>query len=269
MKQVNINVAFKMLLLFGFSTFFLLSIFTGMVSLYVHPRMIPYMIFASATMLFIALLLFNDLFKPTLEKTNSWSLLFFMIPLIMAFVLPATSFDANSGTIGDVQFSANTNNTFQNNQQLNNTEAAADNNSTIDSKDANETSKTEDSIPLQNGILVMDSKNFYHFLCEIYENLEQYKGTSIEVVGFVFKDNMYASNEFVPARLMMVCCAADMQPTGLLCHYEETSELVVNSWVKVRGVIDETIFDGEKIPCIIAQCVEKAEEPSEPYVYPY
>ncbi|WP_408647987.1 TIGR03943 family putative permease subunit [Vallitalea guaymasensis] len=39
----------------------------------------------------------------------------------------------------------------------------------------------------------------------------------MEVIGLVFKDNKeFKDNEFVPARLLMVCCATDMVP---ICFY--------------------------------------------------
>ena len=68
--RFNINIALKILLLFGFAAFFLRTVLTGSVSLYVHPRIIPYMIFAAAAMIVIAFLLFGDLFKSTGKKQN-------------------------------------------------------------------------------------------------------------------------------------------------------------------------------------------------------
>ena len=52
--RFNINTAIKIILLLGFASFFMVTIFTGSVSLYVHPRIVPYMIFASVVMVIIA-----------------------------------------------------------------------------------------------------------------------------------------------------------------------------------------------------------------------
>ncbi len=272
-SRFNKNVALKILLLFGFSVFFLITIFTGSVSLYVHPRIIPYMFFAAAAMISIALLLFRDLFKPTKENENSWPLLFFIIPLILAFSLPAKSFDSSTGAIGDIQLSsggATSTSTVEATQKSGNTENAEESGSDLDTGDTDENEAAKEGLSLQNGVLVMDSNNFYECLCEIYADLDQYKQTPVEVVGFVFReDESLADDEFVPARLMMVCCAADMQPVGLLCQYDKASELKADSWVKVIGTIEETKFDGGTIPCIVAQSVEITEEPDAAYVYPY
>ena len=60
-----------------------------------------------------------------------------------------------------------------------------------------------------------------------------------------------------------------MQPTGLLCFYDAAPQLKDNSWVHVDGVIDETTFEGETIPCILAKSVAPTDPPAESYVYPY
>ncbi len=268
----NVNIALKIFLLFGFAAFFLISIFTGLISLYVHPRIIPYMIFASVAMIIIAFLLFRDLFKPEQKETNSLPLLFFIVPLFMAFAFPAESFNSSTATIGEVQLSSEesiSGNTVDPTQESQETDMATEN-SALDTDDTAEIKESDTNIPLQNGVLIIDSSNFYECLGNIYTDLDKYKGTRVEVVGFVFKeDENFAENEFVPARLMMVCCAADMQPVGLLCQYDQTFQLEADSWVKVSGIIEETEFDGYTVPCIIAQNVESAEEPDESYIYPY
>jgi len=68
---------------------------------------------------------------------------------------------------------------------------------------------------------------------------------------------------------MMVCCAADMQPVGFLCRYEQTSNLKSDSWVKVTGVIGKTEFEGENVPFIEAQSVTNVDKPENDYIYPY
>lgn len=271
-RYLNINVALKILLLLGFAFFFLNSVVTGSVSLYVHPRIIPYLIFAAVVMVIIALLLMGNLFNPQKHKVSLLSMVFFAIPLLMAFTLSPKSFNSSTGTVGDVQLSGGntvsneTVKTAQSTEDQSNSEASSIESGVEDS--AHE--KSDESSFLQNGVIVMNSDNYYECLCELYADMDQYKGLPIEVVGFVFKENdNFADNEFVPARLMMVCCAADMQPVGLLCQYDQTSQLEADSWVKVSGTIEETEFDGETIPSIVAQKVESAEEPDEAYVYPY
>ncbi|WP_053956405.1 TIGR03943 family putative permease subunit [Inediibacterium massiliense] len=272
--RVNINVSLKILVLFGFAYFYIYSVFTGLVRKYVHPRMIPYMICASIIMGIIVWVLLGELFRERNIKENSWTLLFFIIPLIMAITFPAKTFDSSIGTAGDLDISSETNitkNTQESFKSLNQKEMPIES-SVGNNKLYNENTKYihKEEIELQNGIIVIDSSNYYQYLNEIYENIDKYEGNKIEIVGFVFKDNKeFADNEFVPARLMMVCCAADMVPVGFLCRYEKAKELEVDSWVKVKGTICKEKFQENNIPFIEVISIEEADKPKEEYVYPY
>ncbi len=276
LRCFNINTALKILLLLGFSFFFLQTLFTGSVSLYVHPRINPYMIFASAVMIAIAFLLLGDLFKPHEKKANSWPLLFFIIPLIMAYALPAQSFNSSTGTVGEIQLSGGertSSNNKESSKQSELTNKSAESAAAIagsENKDIAASKVFEEGLTLQNGVIVMENRNFYNWINEIYTDIDKYVGTPIEVIGFVFNDNeAFGENEFVPARLMMVCCAADMVPVGFLCRYDNASKLETDSWVKVTGTIEKTMFDGETIPYIKAKSIETSDKPAEDYVYPY
>lgn len=268
--RLNTTIALKIVLLFGFAAFFCLTIFTGSVRLYVHPRIIPFMLFAVAAMLIIAILLSRNLFSP--EQTGSfWPLLFFVLPLLMALAIPAKPFDSGSGTTGSVQLISNTAavNTANPDSSAPPSASEAPSTATDISQTLPQVEMLKPDITLQDGVLVLTSENFYGSLCDVYDHLGAYKGTPISLVGYVFKDSSFAPNQFVPARLLMVCCAADMQPTGLLCLYDGAPQLEANSWVHVDGVIDETSFEGETIPCIKAKSVTPTEAPAEAYVYPY
>ncbi|MPN28749.1 hypothetical protein SDC9_176194 [bioreactor metagenome] len=91
----------------------------------------------------------------------------------------------------------------------------------------------------------------------------------IECVGMVFKSDQYTNEEFAAARLMMVCCAADMVPVGFMCSYAQASELKTDSWKKVTGIIDQKQCDGNIVPYVKVLTVEDAEKPDNEYIYPY
>lgn len=272
-KRLNFNTALKILLLIGFATFFLYTIFNGSVTMYVHPRIIPYMIFASVVMVVIAFLLLGDLFKSPNKKNSSWCLLFYILPLIMAFALPAKSFDSSTGTLGNVQFSgieSKSNITVESAQTSAQTSEQTVSSTESRSEDTTASATINDGLQLQNDALIMTDSNFYECMNEIYNDMDKYEGVKIEVVGFVFNEiDGFSDNEFVPARLMMVCCAADMVPVGFLCRYDKASELTADTWVKVTGTIGITQYEGENIPYIQAETVEETEIPANKYVYPY
>ncbi|MDR1573405.1 MAG: TIGR03943 family protein [Clostridiales Family XIII bacterium] len=110
---------------------------------------------------------------------------------------------------------------------------------------------------------------FYAWLNELYANLELYEGRRIAVTGFVFKDpEMFGADEFVPARLGMTCCVADLVPYGLICKYDKAGELEADAWVRVEGVIQAGEYEGAEEPQIAVTSVEPAD-PVEGYIYPF
>jgi putative membrane protein len=271
-RRFNRTVAFEIFLLIGFASFYLDTIISGTVDRYVHPRIIPYLIFAAGVMMILAFLLLGDLYKPQKKKQSLWPLAFFALPLLMAFAVPPKALSASTGMVGEVQLSGETVRSRADAQTAQDTSGQGNvaAGSPSAEPDHSTSGTSEGNSLLQNGVIVMNSDNFYDCLNELYDHMDQYKGMAIQVIGFVFKENDdLTKNEFVPARLMMVCCAADMEPVGLLCQYDKTSELKVDSWVKVSGTMGEAEFEGKTIPCIMAQNVEPAQEPDESYVYPY
>lgn len=270
LNRLNTTVALKMVLLLGFAAFFCMTVLTGSVRLYVHPRIIPFMLFAAAAMLVIALLLGRDLFSPV-QTGGFWPLLFFVLPLLMALAIPPKALDSANGTT-TVQLISNAAAVGSAAPEASAPTSAfeAAGGGSDSAQPLPQIGLQKPDITLQDGVLVLTGENFYTGLCAVYDHLDDYKGTPVSLVGAVFKDNeSFAANQFVPARLMMVCCAADMQPAGLLCLYDGAPQLAVDSWVKVNGIIGETTFAGETIPCILAESVTAAEAPPEPYIYPY
>lgn len=119
------------------------------------------------------------------------------------------------------------------------------------------------------GKIILDDNNFYGWMFLIYRNLEDYKGLEIEVEGFVYQDPEYTGGEFVVARFVMVCCAADMQLVGIMAYPGEVPVPPPETWVKVSGTLDQDRFQGAEIPVIRVKGVTGVEKPALEYVYPY
>jgi putative membrane protein len=62
-KRLNKATSLEIILLAGFAVFFIRAAATGSVSLYVHPRVVPFIIFAAIAMLIIALVRVGDLLR--------------------------------------------------------------------------------------------------------------------------------------------------------------------------------------------------------------
>jgi putative membrane protein len=289
-RGVNIEAALKVFILSGFSLFFYSIIHSGKVQLYVHPRIVPYMEFGILAMVSISLFTLKELFKPK-RKYQITSYLFFIIPLFLAFLLPPKSMDSSSMSFGDMKIARQTKGPTSDTGSVD----KADNSFPDDDTASTDSSSNSDNpspsfevnssnyealaslarepsarvMKLQNGMVVMGDDNFVKWLQELDNNREKYQGKRIQVVGFVFKDNHLKKNEFIPARLMMTCCAADLQPVGMLCRYDKAAELKHDTWVKVTGTIKVIDYKGEKVPIIEAESVVKTSKPNNDYVYPF
>lgn len=121
--------------------------------------------------------------------------------------------------------------------------------------------------------IVVSNDDFSMWFTELYTNIKNYKGYTIVMTGYVFKDpNIYKEDEFVPARLMMSCCVADLSPAGIVCKYDKASELKENSWVTVEGTLHVGQYEYEgkqyKEPQIFVTKITPAKE-VKGYVYPF
>jgi putative membrane protein len=278
------EAALKIVILVGFALFFSMLLQTGKVQLYVNPRIVPYVKFGIVAMIAISLVSIRDIFKPK-RKVNLAPYLFFLIPLLMAFSLPAKAMDSTSMAFGDVKISQQQgsnadyftpddiaeNRTEDTVQMSDNSPMTEEDSLSSDSMDSTQADpdQTDSRLTMQGDTIVMGDNNFVQWLQEIYDNMGKYEGEKIEVTGFVFKSKDFKGNEFAPARLMMACCTADLQPVGLLCRYEKAAELKQDTWLKVTGTIRIVDYNGEKTPVIVADNVVSTNKPKNEYVYPY
>lgn len=122
--------------------------------------------------------------------------------------------------------------------------------------------------PESRAVTVADEE-FYGWCSEFYMYPDRFEGFEITLTGFVVKDiPSLNQDEFVPARLMMSCCAADLSPCGIVCQYDGVAGLEAGSWVTVTGVLQVGSFDGAPEPQLQVFSIVPAEEITE-YVYPY
>jgi uncharacterized repeat protein (TIGR03943 family) len=97
-------------------------------------------------------------------------------------------------------------------------------------------------------------------------DLSPHLGETANVVGFVYEDSRLPAGHFLVARFTVSCCVADAFAIGMAVEWSE--EMVVNSWVNVRGPVDVLTVDGQRVPLIRADQVVPVDPPDQPYLYP-
>ncbi|EHQ91125.1 TIGR03943 family putative permease subunit [Desulfosporosinus youngiae] len=288
---------------FGGLIFFLVR--SGKYLSYVTPRMEPYLYFTAIVMGIWACTGLGRLFRPQ-HKLRSAHCLVLAIPILL-LLLPHTSLSAAdlSGNYmgGNAFLGLSAQNSYGTPKKQtppgnssvnaatsmpaadlpeNSVDPAGDNPSdSIDipvpapQTDVSEEKYSTDlpGLDVRNKKITVANEDFGVWISELYGNMERYKGYTVVITGFVFKDpGMLQADEFVPARLMMSCCVADLAPAGLLCNYDKAAELKADSWVTVEG----TLFIGSYIyndveyddPQISVTKITPAEE-VKGYVSPY
>ena len=67
---------------------------------------------------------------------------------------------------------------------------------------------------------------------------DRYRGKVVEFTGMVLKSPEFPKNYFVPGRMAMTCCEADMTFLGYVCKAREARNLETRQWVRVRARIE-------------------------------
>ncbi|MDT3701195.1 MAG: TIGR03943 family protein [Thermincola sp.] len=262
-KRINIEAVLRVLILVLFALFFYEIIASGKVLLYVHPRIVPYIKLCMGAMILISIFMVGDIFKSVRGKVNTAPYILFIIPLIMAFALPAKPLESNSVPGKDLAITQEAQNLTQGNDNtggpisnnFNTTSPAGDNNT--------------NNIQMQGGTIVINDNNYAYLVEDISYNMDSYLGQKVQLVGFVIKDKDFNGNMFVTARFCMSCCTADLQPLGLICQYDKGSELKKDTWIKITGQMKKLNFKGQKIAVVDVENVVKVDKPKNEYVYPY
>ncbi len=267
-QRINVQSFLEVICFAGFGGILLYLIISGKYLLYIAPRLKPYLYFTAIMMGVWALAGIGKLFyfQYKIHVNHCFLLVIPVFLLILPHTpLRAADFSGNyaGGNGTSKEFLSDSSGTSKENVSLR------------ESGNEPETtgSKGLPGLDLSQQTISVSDKYFGMWFSEIYMNMEQYEGYTVTMTGFVLKDSeLMKADEFVPARLAMTCCAADLEPVGVTCRYDKASELKDGSWVTVKGTLIQNYkeYDGKQYadPVIEVTGVEPAEE-VEGYVYPY
>jgi putative membrane protein len=303
--RIDLDAVLKVLILLGYSILFIVLIVTHKISQYLHPRMIPYMIFAVVAFLLMIYALIQDLKKKS-RRGSLGPCLLFLLPLFLALTVPASVMNSDSLQFSNTNISGLTlgtntvsgGNTSQTQVSVNNSSGvqpdpvpaqATDSSGDSASSQDHATASNNKDLHLQpnqtavytktpfgstvvliitDNTITLDNSNFVNWISALDNDPAKYRGMKIEYTGYVYKSGDFGSDQFVAARDMMWCCAADLQLIGCLCQYDKASELQDSSWVKVSGTLGMATWKGAATPLIVITSLTAAQKPSNDYVYP-
>lgn len=98
---------------------------------------------------------------------------------------------------------------------------------------------------------------------------DNFKGKTIVISGFVYREDDMAKDEFVVSRMAMQCCSADATPYGFLVKSDKGSSLKNDTWITMSGTLSTTEYRGNEIIRLDATSIKVIPAPEDPYAYPY
>lgn len=116
-------------------------------------------------------------------------------------------------------------------------------------------------------VIKVNEENYLDIMTLLDLHFEQFIGKELEITGFVFREPDFKKNRFVIARFSMTCCTADSAVYGTLVESDEADLYDDDLWLKVRGTISKTEYNGFELPVIQLREVTVVAEPDSPYVY--
>lgn len=122
----------------------------------------------------------------------------------------------------------------------------------------------EEDLPynMNSDIIEIRPQDYGIWYIDCMDQPERYKDKVVEFTAMVFKSPKLPQGRFVPGRMAMTCCEADMSFLGFLCKWENVEDLKMKQWVKVRariGVEYQKDYRGDG-PVLYGEMVEPAEE---------
>ena len=294
-QNTRLQDILQAIILFGFALYFTGVVFSGSVYRYVHERHVPILLVSAAIFFIIGVLKLKSVIQESQRHTslhnNGYSAAVFDRPVgdgrsgrtgvfgLAVFAVALVGMSAISGLeVRFSQFAYTDSIGGQSSSPSGTAESQA-----VSSSGAALPSVTSSSTGVSSGVpsseereiqafdsdIVMDSDSFAQWLTELYTKPDAWVGKKITASGSVWKDGeLFEKDEFALARMMMTCCAADMQPVGVLAQWSGVQALIDGEWVEVTGTLSKKPYKGSFDPLIIVETIKKIDPPQREYIYP-
>lgn len=256
MKKGNINAWMWLFVLIVYSVFMISLILNKRIQLFIHPKMIKYIIF---TIIMFFILISRQLKQLRLNNGSSklnLSCFIFLIPVALAVIINPSQLNAKTAT----------------NKGVNIPNASQQQEVPLETKAPEESFQ---SIQPTGGYNTQDGQDFLAVIDGISNDFTTMLSAKVELSGFIYLQEDFSEGQFVIGRYMMNCCAADAQLIGVLCKYSGDYSLEADKWIRITGVVERTMYkannDEEEMEMaqITITNIEGITPPEEQYVYPY
>lgn len=117
--------------------------------------------------------------------------------------------------------------------------------------------------------ITVTDRTYVEVMSELEWFPQDYRGKEITVTGFVFRPPGISGNRFSLVRYVIVCCAADALPYGILCELKDAGGIRQGTWLTLTGTLQMSKHNGQDVPAVIVTSHKVVEQPEKPYVFPH
>lgn len=113
--------------------------------------------------------------------------------------------------------------------------------------------------------IVLDDTGYGVWYLDALDNMDRYKGRTIEYTAMVLHPPQFPKGYFVPGRMAMTCCAEDIAFLGYACKYDKEDELKNKQYLKIKAKVNIEYFEdyGKEGPVLEALSIEPCTKPKE------
>lgn len=278
-KNTRLQVILQAVILFGFALYFACVVAFGSVYQYVHERHVPMLLLSAAVFLVLGILKlrpgrFMSALLPVFSTDRGHSSAFGFVVFAVALlgmsaasgIAVRFSQFAYTDSLGGQSVIPPVNVPSSSTVVESGVVAPFD---TTVSPGITVPSGVESKMQTSDGGIVMNDDNFAQWLTELYTKPDTWIDKKITATGSVWKDGeLFEKDEFALARMMMTCCAADMQPVGVLAQWADVQALTEGEWIEVTGTLSKKPYKDSFDPLIIVETIKKINPPRREYIYP-
>lgn len=121
---------------------------------------------------------------------------------------------------------------------------------------------------IKQDVIKIEDKQFIETLTTIDLYRTAFLGKTLQISGFVYRENDMGARQFGVSRFAINCCSADASPYGIMVNFGKADTLETDEWVTVTGKLSTTLYNDIEIIQINVDKVVKINPPEEPYVSP-
>ena len=97
----------------------------------------------------------------------------------------------------------------------------------------------EEDLPydINQPVIAIKPQDYGIWYIDCMDQPERYAGKTVEFTAMVLRHPNFPKDQFVPGRMAMTCCEADMSFLGFPCKYGDAASLKTKDWVRVQAEV--------------------------------